>query len=319
MTGPLISILTPSFNQGKYLTDAIQSIARQGYSKFEHIVVDGGSTDNTLDVLKECQENYPLEWITEPDHGLYDALNKAINISRGEWIGWLNCDDIYPQGTFDRFLSALHAKPEVAVVCGDAEIFSQQDNGENETIATSRHYRGDRFEATSQNLKATHLNCCFIRRSLIDEVGTFDANYRIVGDRDYMFRIMRLAPSSVHVGEVTCLYRSHSTSLTMAVTEEGGKGGIRIKRNHPQWSEIFRLCEQHREVSSNPAQIQEWCRSNLAVLYSNWAANYLLDGDLNEFTRCTKKGINTRTGLWFNHFIRSLIRQILERVGVLHR
>src|SRR5882762_2861563 len=92
-----ISIITPSFNQGKFIEDAIQSVLIQNYPDIEHIVIDNCSTDNTMEVLKK----YPhLKWISAKDRGQSDALNKGFDLATGEIIGWLNCDDFYLPGAF---------------------------------------------------------------------------------------------------------------------------------------------------------------------------------------------------------------------------
>src|ERR1700755_1492305 len=92
-----ISIITPSYNQGRFIEDAILSVLSQGYPDFEHIVIDNCSTDNTLDVLKK----YPhVKWVSEPDRGQSNALNKGFGLSTGDVLGWLNCDDFYLPGAF---------------------------------------------------------------------------------------------------------------------------------------------------------------------------------------------------------------------------
>ena len=114
----MISIITPSFNQGQFLDDAIQSVIAQGYTDFEHIVIDNCSTDNTIDILKK----YPhLKWISEPDEGQSDALNKGFKMSKGEVIGWLNCDDFYLEGAFGKAAEVLK-DPDIDGVYADLKF-----------------------------------------------------------------------------------------------------------------------------------------------------------------------------------------------------
>ena len=90
----LVSIITVTFNRGRFLEQAIQSIKNQDYSNIEHIVIDGGSTDNTLDILKKYEGTYNLKWISEKDEGIADAVNKGFRMAKGEVVGFLDSDDV---------------------------------------------------------------------------------------------------------------------------------------------------------------------------------------------------------------------------------
>ncbi|MBW1716380.1 MAG: glycosyltransferase [Deltaproteobacteria bacterium] len=92
---PKISIVTPSYNQGEFIEDTILSVKNQDYPNIEHIIVDGGSSDNTLEILKKYERTYNMRWISEPDEGQADAVNKGFALAKGEIIGWLNSDDVY--------------------------------------------------------------------------------------------------------------------------------------------------------------------------------------------------------------------------------
>jgi glycosyltransferase involved in cell wall biosynthesis len=105
---PLVSIVTPSLNQGRFIEEAIESVAAQDYPRIEHIVVDGGSTDGTLDVL-HAQPN--VRWVSEPDRGQSDALNKGFRMATGELFGWLNADDVYLPSAVTKAVEALTSGP----------------------------------------------------------------------------------------------------------------------------------------------------------------------------------------------------------------
>lgn len=92
---PLVSIVTPSFNSEKFIRETINSVINQSYDNIEHIIVDGASTDETLDIIKEFENKYSLKWISEPDNGMYDAIEKGFKMASGDIYSWLNSDDMY--------------------------------------------------------------------------------------------------------------------------------------------------------------------------------------------------------------------------------
>ena len=133
-SNPLVSVITPSFNQAKFLEETLQSVELQDYRPIHQVVIDGGSNDGTVDLLKDWatrdhDPGYAFEWISEADRGHADALNKGFDRAQGEIVGWLNSDDVY----FDRHVistsvAALDAHPEVDVVHGDVAMISE-DSG----------------------------------------------------------------------------------------------------------------------------------------------------------------------------------------------
>jgi len=121
---PLVSILTPSFQQGRFLRDCLDSVARQTYPAIEHVIADGGSTDETLDVLAGAGAG--VRWTSEPDRGQADAVNKAFARSTGEIVGWVNSDDgLFAVDTVERVVAAFVRHPEAAVVFGDVALVDE--------------------------------------------------------------------------------------------------------------------------------------------------------------------------------------------------
>lgn len=123
---PLVSIVTPSYNQGRFIRDTILSVKNQDYPNVEHIVVDGGSTDNTLEILRKYEKEYNLKWISEPDEGQSDAVNKGFKMAKGAVIGWLNSDDIYlSDDAISDIVMAFNKNPDIGVIYGDNIYFSE--------------------------------------------------------------------------------------------------------------------------------------------------------------------------------------------------
>lgn len=119
MTEPSVSIITPSYNQAEYIEDTIRSVEFQNYENIEHIVVDGGSTDGTREILEDYCDSYDLKWISEPDEGQADAINKGFSLADGDILGWLNSDDIYiSKSAVSVAVNALSEYPDADLVNG---------------------------------------------------------------------------------------------------------------------------------------------------------------------------------------------------------
>ena len=125
---PKVSIITPSYNQGNFIEETILSTKNQDYPNIEHIIIDGGSTDKTLDIIKKYEGTYNIRWISEKDEGQADAVNKGFNIARGEIIGWLNSDDIYVyKDVIKNVVNAFQLHPEADLIYGDVIIINKEN------------------------------------------------------------------------------------------------------------------------------------------------------------------------------------------------
>ena len=211
---PLISIITPSLNRAGMIDSAIDSVLAQDYPRMEHIVVDGGSTDGTLDRLKR----YPqVRVLSGPDAGMYDALNKGLAAATGEVIGFLNSDDLYVEGVFDDIAGRFATGNTLATV-GRALIFTRDSAGTTQTIGSLSPESAPMIElATIGN---PVFNAWFFHRTVFDTIGQFNANYRIVGDRDFMLRFV-LSDLPYQILSLNVYqYLQHTDSLTFELTDE---------------------------------------------------------------------------------------------------
>jgi glycosyltransferase involved in cell wall biosynthesis len=118
---PLVTIITPSYNQGEFIEDTILSVKNQDYSNIEHIIIDGGSQDKTIDILKKYENSYNMHWISEPDGGQSDAINKGFKMARGDIVAWLNSDDCYfDVSSVSHVTKCFEQYPDTDVIYGDA-------------------------------------------------------------------------------------------------------------------------------------------------------------------------------------------------------
>ena len=181
---PLVSIVTPSFNSGEFLEQAIQSVISQDYPYMEHIIVDGGSTDNTLAILRRY--GAPVAWISEPDRGQADAINKGFSWAKGDIIGWLNADDSYQPGAIASAVSYLQAQPEVDLVYGSYDFIDA--NGRLLHHHPAPEFSLKRLLYGDAIIPQTSM---FFRRCLIDVVGGVKPDLHYVMDWEFAFRLAR--------------------------------------------------------------------------------------------------------------------------------
>ena len=182
---PRISIITPSFNQGKYIGRSIASVADQQYPLLEYIIIDGGSTDDTLDIIRQHSKEISY-WISEPDRGQSHAINKGLARATGEIIGWLNSDDISCPATLLRVGEFMGNHPECDAVFGGLLIIDGQDrvlNGYWPAPPDVRYTYGVALDVHQQAL--------FWRKSLTDRIGGIDEELHYFMDLEFIIRILK--------------------------------------------------------------------------------------------------------------------------------
>lgn len=208
MSSPLVSVITPSYNSEAFIQENILSIKRQDVSDLEHIVVDGRSTDNTINILKEHECDYNLRWVSEEDGGQTDAVNKGISMANGEYIIWLNSDDYLTVGALEEF-SKIVARNRFDVVYGDLEFVTK----ECETIDVKRNTRASRFiNRYLGPFTANH--CTFIRSNVFNSVGSLNPNHHLAMDMELFWKLLNANLHMKHVPSIWAAHRVHTEAKT---------------------------------------------------------------------------------------------------------
>lgn len=210
---PKISIVTPSFNQGRYIEQTILSVLDQHYPNLEYIIIDGGSTDQTIDIIKKY-ESHISYWISEPDGGQTDAINKGFAKSSGDIFNWINSDDYYQPGTF-QVLADSFDDSSVNVVCGREWGFNDEDP--NEKILHPGSILADNVFETIR-VGIIDQPCTFFRRKKIEGFFPLCTKLRYVMDRQlwYCYLLKYGHAGIVKLKDIFTQFRLHSGSKSMA-------------------------------------------------------------------------------------------------------
>jgi glycosyltransferase involved in cell wall biosynthesis len=218
------SIITPSFNQGRFLPDCVESVLSQTGVEFEHIVTDAGSTDETVDVLKR----YPhLQWLSEPDQGMSDGINKGFLQASGDWLMWLNCDDYLLPRALEKVAEHILKHPEADIVHGDCVYV-------NEDKTPIRR----KYDTPLDEWDLLFVGCCipststFYRRGIIDAGHLLDLRFRNCMDWEYYLRLIRLGYRYTYIPQALAGFRWYDESTTKKNWQRMIDEGLLSQREH---------------------------------------------------------------------------------------
>jgi glycosyltransferase involved in cell wall biosynthesis len=203
-----LSVVTPSFNQGQFIRTTIESVLRQGLSDLQYLVMDGGSTDQTIAILQDFGDR--LTFFSEPDEGIADAINKGLSLCQGEIIGWLNSDDIYYPGTLRRVLELFDRHPEIDVIYGRADHIDDQG-----AIIEEYPTREWSFDALINHCIISQ-PAAFFRREVIQRFGALDSAHKYCVDYELWIRLGRGGARFLFVPELFAATRLHAQAKTVA-------------------------------------------------------------------------------------------------------
>lgn len=208
MSKKKFSIITVSYNSESTIRDTLESVLQQTYDNFEYIIVDGNSTDKTLDIVKEYQEKFngKLTYISEPDNGIYDAMNKGIRMATGDIIGIINSDDWYEKNALQSVAEHCIDAP-CAIYYGAMRIIDESNGKEIRCTLNHPEY----IREAMINHPAT-----FVSRQVYEKYGTFDCQYKMSADYDFIIRMTQLEDVKfVPVYDILACFRMGGISGTV--------------------------------------------------------------------------------------------------------
>jgi len=243
---PKISVIIPTLNQGRFIEETIQSVLSQSYPNLEVIVCDGGSTDGTLEILQKYSSS--LTWISEPDRGQVEAINKGLRLASGEVVAYLNSDDIYTPNALLTVGKYFSDNPDTQILTG--KCFNIDENG-IETRSLIKIYKNFWLKLGIDKcllvLDYVSQPSTFWRTELIHSIGFFDSEFRNAMDYDYWLRITRHYKLKF-LNQYLAKFRIYPTSITSSNSRAQYADEMRVASRYASRVQMF-LHKIHAEIS----------------------------------------------------------------------
>ena len=236
---PLVSIVTPSYNQARFLEATLRSVLGQDYPNMEYLVVDGASSDGSVEIIHRHADRLTW-WVSEKDSGQSEAINKGLHRARGEFVGWLNSDDIYLPGAVTAVVKVFQSNPQAGLVYGDAQAIDA--DGKPFNLMRACQY-------TLADLMAFNIICqpaAFMRRSVLEEAGYLDPAYQLLMD-NLLWMCIALKAPIVYTPQTWAAARYHDQAKNRT---RGAAYGLEARRliadlkSRPEFSEHIKLEEK---------------------------------------------------------------------------
>ncbi len=251
---PLVSIITPSYNQGQFLEATIRSVLNQDYQNIEYIVMDGGSSDDSVTIIQRYADRITY-WESQPDRGQAHAINKGLQRAHGSILGWLNSDDLLLPDTVSRAVQVFADQPEVDVVYGRLERIDASGQ-----VVPTPELPKDQVTITGENALDKGLvnqPGSFWRREIMEKAGLLDENLRFVLDYEYYLRLLLAGAKFYHLDEPVARFRIGRHSKTGGQTTAMSTEGLQVLERflaQPSLPERLSLSESQIQSQSRHAR-----------------------------------------------------------------
>lgn len=260
---PLVSIITPSYNQGQFIRETIDSVLAQDYCNIEYIVVDGGSTDNTVDILKSYEDK--IKWISEKDRGQADAVNKGIRSASGQIIGWLNSDDTYFPGTIRKVVEYFKNHPDTDMVYGEGYYTDVEGK-------ITKRYLTEKFSI--DRLSEQCIICqpsAFFTKGIAEKVGMLNPELQLCMDYEFWMRVSKQGKIA-YIPEYLATSRMYEDNKTLSRKDEVYLEACQVLKEHYGYVPIGWISGYAFYLSHDTHGVRFWINAISLFIKYDWKA-----------------------------------------------